>query len=101
EGASLLQRGASRASSLPHDVPPARAIPHRSPKCARQHPLLAPDMHDPCRRGFVMNSRFLLPVLAAASLAVPAGAQIQRRATIVGGGNGDSGRCYAEVVVDG
>jgi hypothetical protein len=48
-----------------------------------------------------MNSRFILSTLAAAALAVPAGAQMQRRATMVGGGNGDSGRCYAEVVVDG
>jgi hypothetical protein len=47
-----------------------------------------------------MNVRFLLTVLTAAALAGPAGAQ-QRRANIIGGGNGDAGRCTAQVVVDG
>jgi hypothetical protein len=47
-----------------------------------------------------MNAKLLLTVITAAALAGPAGAQ-QRRATIVGGGNGDSGRCVAEVMVDG
>src|SRR5438270_9570899 len=48
-----------------------------------------------------MNTSFLLTVVTAAALAGPASAQMQRRATITGGGNGDSGRCVAEVLVDG
>jgi hypothetical protein len=47
-----------------------------------------------------MNARFLLSVVTAAALAGSAGAQ-QRKATMVGGGNGNSGRCSAEVRVDG
>src|SRR3954447_386571 len=47
-----------------------------------------------------MNARLLLTVVSAVALAGPAGAQ-QRRANMIGGGNGDAGRCYAEVVVDG
>src|SRR4051794_39744645 len=47
-----------------------------------------------------MNARFLLSVVTAAALAGSAGAQ-QRRATAIAGGNGDVGRCYAEVRVDG
>jgi hypothetical protein len=48
-----------------------------------------------------MNARFLFSVVTAAALAGTAGAQQQRRANIIGGGNGDTGRCYAEVRVDG
>ena len=47
-----------------------------------------------------MNGRFFLTVVTAAALAGSAGAQ-QRRATMIAGGNGDVGRCYAEVRVDG
>src|SRR5947199_1802880 len=47
-----------------------------------------------------MNARFLLTVVTAVALAGSAGAQ-QRRATMIAGGNGDVGRCYAEVRVDG
>jgi len=47
-----------------------------------------------------MNARLIVGLIAAAALAGSAGAQ-QRRATVIGGGNGDSGRCYAEVRVDG
>src|SRR3982751_754947 len=47
-----------------------------------------------------MNARFLRSVVSAAALAGSAGAQ-QRRATTIAGGNGDVGRCYAEVRVDG
>lgn len=48
-----------------------------------------------------MNTHFLLTVITAATLAAPASAQMQRRATITGGGSADSGRCVAEVLVDG
>lgn len=48
-----------------------------------------------------MNSRFLLAILSTAALAIPAGAQTQRRAAMVGGGNGVSGRCTGQVIVDG
>jgi hypothetical protein len=48
-----------------------------------------------------MNGRFLLTVVTAAALAGPAGAQMQRRANMTGGGNGNGGRCVADVVVDG
>ena len=44
----------------------------------------------------------LLTILAAVFVASPAGAQqYQRRATMVGGGSGDRGKCTIEVVVDG
>src|SRR5690242_4583522 len=49
---------------------------------------------------WVMNTRFLLTIASAAALALPAGAQMQRRATITGG-QGGAGRCMAELVVDG
>ena len=48
-----------------------------------------------------MNTRFLLSLLSAAALAVPAGAQMQRRAVLTGNGSVSSGRCVADVVVDG
>ncbi len=48
-----------------------------------------------------MKTRFLLTVVTAATLAGSASAQMQRRATIVGGGNPEMGRCTGEVVVDG
>src|SRR3954470_15747345 len=47
-----------------------------------------------------MNASLLVSVVTAAALAGSAGAQ-QRRATMIGGGNGNVGRCYAEVRVDG
>jgi len=48
-----------------------------------------------------MNSRFLVTIVSTAVLAIPAVAQNQRRAVMVGGGSGVEGRCTGEVVVDG
>src|SRR4051812_20103253 len=48
-----------------------------------------------------MNGRFLLTVLTAAALAGPAGAQMQQRARMIGGGNRKGGRCVADVVAAG
>jgi hypothetical protein len=48
-----------------------------------------------------MNARLFLTIVSTAVLAIPAGAQVQRRATMTGGGNGGSGHCTGEVVVDG
>lgn len=48
-----------------------------------------------------MNGRYLLTILTAVTLAGPVGAQTQMRARMTGGGSGNAGRCYAEVVVDG
>jgi hypothetical protein len=48
-----------------------------------------------------MNARFLIAILSTAALAIPAGAQNQRRATMVGGGNAAGGHCTGQVVVDG
>jgi hypothetical protein len=48
-----------------------------------------------------MNRQVLLTVIAAAAIAIPAGAQQHRRANLTSGWNGDGGRCFAEVVVDG
>lgn len=48
-----------------------------------------------------MNLRILIAILSTAALSIPAGAQMQRRAAMVGGGNGVEGRCTGEVVVDG
>jgi hypothetical protein len=48
-----------------------------------------------------MNARLFLAIVSTAALAIPAGAQVQRRATMTGGGNGAAGHCTGEVVVDG
>jgi len=48
-----------------------------------------------------MNARLFLAIVSTAALAIPAGAQVQLRATMTGGGNGASGHCTGEVVVDG
>jgi len=48
-----------------------------------------------------MNGRLILTIVSTAALAIPASAQVQRRATMTGGGNGAAGHCVGEVVVDG
>jgi hypothetical protein len=62
---------------------------------------MAREMHISGQGCFFMNSRFLVAIVSAAALAIPAVAQNQRRAVIVAGGNGVEGRCTGEVVVDG
>jgi len=48
-----------------------------------------------------MNARLFLAIVSTAALAIPASAQVERRATMTGGGNGAAGHCVGEVVVDG
>jgi hypothetical protein len=49
-----------------------------------------------------MNGRFLLTITAAAAIAGSAGAQsMQRRASMIPGGERNGGHCVADVVVDG
>jgi hypothetical protein len=48
-----------------------------------------------------MNARLFLAIVSTAALAIPATAQVQRRATMTGGGSGVAGHCTGEVVVDG
>jgi len=49
-----------------------------------------------------MNKRLLIAINILAAVAIPASAQNnQRRATMVGGGSPDRGKCTVEIVVDG
>src|SRR5882757_2286684 len=49
-----------------------------------------------------MTKRILIGITGLASIVIPSSAQnLQRRATMVGGGSPDRGKCTVEVVVDG
>jgi hypothetical protein len=50
----------------------------------------------------IMNKRFLIGITMFSAITIPLSAQnLQRRATMVGGGDRDRGKCTVEVLVDG